>query len=140
VSSAEAALESAMLAVLSADEDVRAHLGDPLRVLRSGSPRPAYPYLEIVRHESEPSDGAAFEGAKHRIDMRVVARDPHGSLALEAMVAARTALAIAAFGAPPPMEGGWRCVLMAPVFCDVVQMSDGTWRALLRVKAAVEAA
>jgi hypothetical protein len=139
VSSAEAALEAAMLGVLAASEDVRAQLGDPLRVTRSGSPKPAYPYLEIVRHESEPWSGTLFDGSKHRIDVRVVSSDADGARAREAMAAVRIALVYAFLEAAPPAMDGWRCVYLGPVFSDLVRMSDASWRALLRVEAAVEA-
>ena len=139
MSGAEAALEAAMLEVLAEDEDVRELLGDPLRLIDAGAPRPAYPYLEIVQHVTEPASGLGFEANKHRIDLRVVSRDRGGVLAREAMIAVRTALAIAYFDSPPPMDGGWRCVVMAPVFSDWAQMRDGFWRGLLRVKAIVEA-
>jgi hypothetical protein len=54
VSGAESALERAMLEAIAADAEVKALLGDPVRVGELGSPLPAYPYLEIGRHTSEP--------------------------------------------------------------------------------------
>jgi hypothetical protein len=139
VSSAEAALEAAMLGMLAADEGVRELLGDPLRVIHAGAPKPAYPYLEIVRHESAPMDGVGFTSNRHVIDIRVVSRDVDGALAREAMIAVRTALA-QAFSEPAAMEGEWRCVLLAPVRSDVARLSDGSWRALQRLTAVVEPA
>ena len=50
--SAEEALEAAILAALAEDAGVRELLGDPLRVAGSGGPAPAFPYLDLVRHES----------------------------------------------------------------------------------------
>jgi hypothetical protein len=135
---AEAALQAAMLEVLAEDEDVKQLLGDPLRVIDAGAPRPAYPYLEVVQHVSEPASGAGFEGNRHRIDLRMVSRDRGGVLARDAMIAVRSALAAAFFDDPPPLGGGWRCVVMAPVFADWVQMRGGFWRGLLRMKALVE--
>jgi hypothetical protein len=139
VSSAEAALEAAMLAALETAPDVGLLLGDPLRLADRGAPRPAYPYLEIVRHEREPAAGADFEAGLHRIDLRTVSRDSGGMAAREAMAAVSEALAVV-FNAGPVELGGWRCVVMAPVFADWVQMRGGFWRGLLRLKAIVEAA
>jgi hypothetical protein len=135
VSAVETALEAAMLAALQADAEVSALLGDPLRVAEAGSPMPAYPYLELVRHVTEPGSVAGFEGSLHTIDLRVTARDRAGDLAREGVALMRRVLSSAGLE-----MAGWRCVLMTPRLTDTVRMSDGTWRGLLRVKAAVEAA
>jgi hypothetical protein len=55
VSAVEQALESAILAVLAADEGVMAVLGDPVRVVDVESSQPAFPYLESARHLREPA-------------------------------------------------------------------------------------
>lgn len=135
MSGAEGALEGAILEWLAGDPDVAALLGDPLRVLGSGSPRPAYPYLEIARHSSEARGGVGVEMSEHRIDLVVVSRDLGGTEAKVGMAAVRDALA----GAAPAMEG-WRCVLLTPLFSDATRERVGLWRALLRLKAVVEAA
>lgn len=106
-----------------------------IRKAGAGSPKPAYPFLEVARHDSEPVSSAGFEASVHRIDLRVESRDPSGAAAREAIAAVRSALS----GDEPEMEG-WRCVMMAPVFSDFVQMRFGFWRALLRVKAILEPA
>jgi hypothetical protein len=134
VSSAEAALESAILAAIAADAGVREMLGNPLRFEEAGSPRPAFPYLEFVRHESRLLGGADAETSEHRIDFAVVSRVLGGREAMEAMSAVRAALSDAELA----MEG-WRCVLLLPVFLDATRTRPGLWRALLRVKAVVEA-
>jgi hypothetical protein len=135
VSAVEMALESAMLAALQADAEVSAVLGDPLRVVQAGSPKPAYPYLEIVRHVTEPGSVAGFEGSLHTVDLRVTAQDRAGLLAHEGVALVREVLSTVGL----EMDG-WRCVLMTPRFTDTVRMTDGSWRGLLRMKAAVEAA
>ena len=53
-------------------------LGDALRVAEIGAPLPAYPYLEIGRHTSEPIGGVDAETSEHRIDLVVVSRDVGG--------------------------------------------------------------
>lgn len=135
MSGAEAALEAAILEVLRADEGVAAVLGDPLRVAEIAGARPAFPYLEVGRHGSEPSGGAEVEMSTHRVDLVCVSRDGGGSQAKEAIAAVRMALRQASL----EMEG-WRCVLLVPVFTDAMRPEPGVWRALLRVKAVVEAA
>ena len=135
MSGAEAALEAAILGALRADESVAAVLGDPLRVVEIGGVRPAFPYLEFVRHQSEPSGGAEVEASTHRVDLACVSRDGGGASAREAIAAVRVVLSEASL----EMEG-WRCVLLVPVFTDAMRSEPGVWRALLRVKAVVEAA
>ena len=131
--SAESALEAAILAAMAADPGVRAKLGDPMRFEEAGAPRPAFPYLEFVRHESRPAGGVNVEASEHRVDFAVVSRVLDGREAMEAMHAVRAALD----GAELAM-GGWRCVLLLPVYLDATRTRPGLWRALLRVKAVVE--
>jgi hypothetical protein len=133
VSGAESALEGAILAVLAADADVAPVLGDPLRVVEAGSPAPAYPYLEMARHVSEPCGGVNAEASEHRVDIVVVSRDLGGAEAKSALAAVRGALT----GAALEMEG-WRCVLLVPLFADATRQRIGLWRALLRIKVVVE--
>jgi hypothetical protein len=135
VSGAESALESAILGVLRADAGVIALLGDPVRVVEVDAPSPAYPFLEIGRHVSEPSGGVEAEASEHRVDLVVVSRDLGGKEAKEALAAVRAAVA----GAALEMEG-WRCVLLVPLFADATRQRVGLWRALLRIKAVVEPA
>lgn len=124
-----------MLDALATDVTVRALLGDPVRVGELGSPLPAYPYVEIARHMSEPSGGVDAEASEHRVDLVVVSRDAGGAQAKAALAAVRAAL----MGAELAMAG-WRCVLLVPLFSDATRQRIGLWRALLRVKAVVEAA
>lgn len=135
MSGAESALESAILGVLAADDGVRALLGDQMRVGELGSPLPAYPYLEIARHTSDPAGGVDAEASEHRVDLVVVSRDAGGVQAKAALAAVRAALATAEL----EMDG-WRCVLLLPLFSDATRQRIGLWRALLRMKAVVEAA
>jgi hypothetical protein len=133
--SAEAALESAILAVLAADAGVREVLGEPLRVLDVASPAPAYPYLEIARHLMSPAGAAGYEASEHRVDLVAVSRLDGAAASKRAMAAVRAALEDVAL----EMEG-WRCVFLLPVFSDTLHQGRGTWRSIVRVKAIVEAA
>ncbi len=135
MSGAEAALEAAVLEVLAADVDVAALLGNPLRVAGSGGPAPAFPYLEMVRHESVDAGGAGVEGSEHRVDLAVVSRDAGGVRVKQAMAAVRAALS----NADLEMED-WRCALLVPVFMDAARSGVQMWRAVLRLKAVVEPA
>lgn len=135
MSGAEQALESAVLQVLVADAGVREALGDPVRVLDQDDPYPAFPYLEVARHGSEPAGSSSVEASEHRIDVVAVSRNDRGKAGVAALAAMRVALA----GASLSMEG-WRCVLVLPVFSDVLYQGRGRWRAVLRIKAVVEAA
>lgn len=134
MSTVEQALESAILAVLAADEGVKAVLGDPVRVIDVDSPQPAFPYLEIARHLSEPAGAADSQASEHRIDLAANSRLDGGVGSREVIGAVRTALAAAEL-----TLDGWRCVLLLPVFVDTLRESVGRWRTILRLKAVVEA-
>ncbi len=135
MSGAEQALESAIFAVLDADEGVTAILGSPLRVLEVESPQPAFPYLEIVRHQSVPSGSAGVEASEHRIDLAAVSRMDRGAGCMAVIGAIRLALETGEL-----VLDGWRCTLLAPVFVDTLRVGVGRWRTILRLKAVVEAA
>jgi hypothetical protein len=135
MSGAEQALESAVLVVLATDAGVKAVLGDPPRVLEAAEARPAYPYLEIVRHEVTAAGSQGSEANEHRIDLAIASRDGGRAEARAAMAAVRDALA----GADFAMDG-WRCVLLFTVFADMVRGKFGAYRALMRIKAVVEPA
>ena len=122
-----------MLAALAASAEVKALLGDPVRVSETGAVLPAYPYIEIARHSSEPAGGVEAEASEHRIDLVVVSRDVGGAQAKAALATVRSALASAEL-----VVDGWRCVLLLPVFADATRQRVGLWRALLRMKAVVE--
>lgn len=124
-----------MLAALAGDAGVKALLGERLRVGELGLPLPGYPYLEFARHTSEPCGGVDAEASEHRVDLVVVSRDAGGAQAKEALAAVRAAL----MASELEMEA-WRCVLLVPLFSDATRQKIGLWRALLRVKAVVEAA
>ena len=133
--SAEEALEAAILAVLAENEAVAELRGDPLRVTGMSGPSPAFPYIEVARHESADAGSAGVEASEHRVDLAVMCRDA-GGLKVKAIVAAiRGALT----GAELVMTG-WRCVLLVPLFSDAARSSAQTWRGLLRLKAIVKAA
>ena len=133
--SAEEALEAAILAMLAEDAEVTAMLGDPLRVLGAGGPAPAFPYLEVARHESVDAGAAGVEASEHRIDLAVVCRGAGGAQARAAIAAVRTAL-----GGAELIMTGWRCVLLVPLFSDAARSGVQIWRGLLRLKAVVEPA
>ncbi|HEX5006312.1 MAG TPA: DUF3168 domain-containing protein [Hyphomonadaceae bacterium] len=130
---AEEALETAILAVLAEDAEVAGLLGDPLRLLGAG-PKPAFPYLEVVRHQSVDASAADVDASEHRIDLAVTSRDGGGARVKAAIAAVRAALANAELAMT-----GWRCVLLVPVFSDAARSDIEIWRGLLRLRALVEA-
>jgi len=100
---------------------------------KTGS-RPDYPYLEIATHFSEPSGAMGVEASEHRVDLVVVIRMDGGTDGVRAIAAIRDALRAAKL----EMEG-WRCVLLVPAFADTLSRGRGIWRAILRMRAVVEA-
>lgn len=133
MSGPELALEGALLAALAANEAVRESLGDPLRVAGLDSPQPSYPFLEIVRRQSQPFDAAGYEAFVITIDMAVVMREEGGGIAQATMTKVRETMRQAEL----EMEG-WRCVVLTPVFSDTVRQAIGRWRGILRVRATIE--
>ncbi len=134
MSGAEQALEAAILATIAGDAAVAASLGDPLRIADLASPQPAYPFLEFVRRQSESFDSAGCEAYIVTIDLAVVAREEGGGMARSAMAEVRSALREAQL-----TMDGWHCVVLTPVFTDTVRQAIGRWRAILRLRAIVEA-
>ncbi len=82
MSCAEQALESAILTALEVDENVAAVHGNPMRVVGMDSPQPAFPYLEIARHSSEPAGSSGVEASEHRIDLAATSRNDGARAAL----------------------------------------------------------
>jgi hypothetical protein len=133
VSAAQAALETALFAMMADDSGVAAVLGSPLRVKTAAGDRPACPFIEIVRHECADAGAAGVEASEHRVDLQVQFRDGLRVHAVEAMAAVRGALS-----GPMPAMGGWRCVVHGPVFWDLMQARFGGWRGIVRVRAVLE--
>jgi hypothetical protein len=106
-----------------------------MRLLEKTGSRLACLHLEIARHFSEPSGAMGVEASEHRVDLVVVSRMEGGTEGVRAIAAIRDALR----AAEPEMEG-WRCVLLVPAFADTLSRGRGIWRAILRMRAVVEAA
>ena len=134
VRSAEEALESAISAALNGDAEVLALLGDLMRLMEKTGSRPDYPYLEIARHFSEPSGAMGVDASEHRVDLVVVSGWTAGQSACALL--RRSAMRCV------PLNSrwrGWRCVLLVPAFADTLSRGRGIWRAILRMRAVVEA-
>jgi hypothetical protein len=131
--SAEIELEAALLVAIAADAGVQELLGDPVRVEEAGSPRPKFPYLEVVRHEVRPAGSCGVEATEHLLDLAVVSRDLGGRQARAAVAAVRDALDDREL----VMEEG-QCILLLAQFTDTMRTRPGLWRSLLRVRAVVE--
>ena len=129
------ALEAGLMAMLAADVGVTAALGAPPRVAGGGEERPAYPYLEIVRHSMEEAGSSSGPASVHVLDLGVAARAAGREGARDALEAMRFLLTT-----QRPELGGYMCVLMAPLFGGVLRTAPVQWRGVLRVKALVEPA
>jgi hypothetical protein len=132
--SAEVELETALLAAIAADAGVKELLGDPVRVEEAGSPRPKFPYLEIVRHEVRPAGSCGVEATEHLVDLAVVSRDLGGRQGRAAAATMRDVLDDVEL----VMEDG-HCILLLAQFTDTMRTRPGLWRSLLRIRAVVEA-
>ena len=110
-----------------------AELGDPPRVFEAAETKPAYPYLEILRHETMPAGSAGVEASEHRVDLGIVSRGGGREEARAALAAMPATLPEASLS----MEG-WRCILIAPVSADLVRDASGAFRIVLRVRAILE--
>jgi hypothetical protein len=133
--SAEVQLEAALMAAIGADAGVREILGDPVRVEEAGSPRPKFPYLEVVRHEVRPAGSCGVEATEHLVDLAVVSRDLGGKQARAAVAAIREALEDVEL----VIDDG-QCILLLAQFTDTMRTRPGLWRSLLRIRAVVEPA
>lgn len=135
MSGVEQPVEAAILAAIASDADVSASLGDPLRIADLASPQPAYPYLEVVRRQSEPSNSAGCEGWVVTTDLAVMARQEGGGLARSVMAEVRSTLR----DADLPMDS-WHCVVLTRVFTDTLRQTIERWCSILRLGTIVEAA
>lgn len=131
----EEALELAILQALAANDDVKATLGDPPRVFDIAEAAPAYPYLEILRHETRPAGSAGVEASEHRIDLSIASRAGNRKEARAALAAVRSALS----GASLSMEG-WRCIQMQTLVAELASDPSGAPRIVLRIRCGLEVA
>ena len=122
-----------MLAAIATDAGVQELLGDPVRVEEIGSPRPKFPYLEVVRHEVRPAGSLGVEATEHLVDLAVVSRDLGGRQARAAVAAIREVLDDEEL----VMDDG-QCILLLAQFTDTMRTRPGLWRSLLRIRAIVE--
>lgn len=127
-------LERAVLDALRGDAGVRAVLGNPARVFDTDMERPAFPFLEIARHAMEDISGADAAMGRHELDLAVMTSAGGREEAKEAAAAVKAVID----GAGLSIEG-YRCVTCTVSFIDVVRASVHHWRALIRVRAVVEA-
>ncbi len=128
--SAETLLETALLAAFSANADVAAELGDPVRVLREGA-KPFYPFFEFVSHQVENADGSGVSALRHVVDLRVHTRIDGEAGARDLLAIVRRAVDLAELDIP-----NRNVVFCYPVFTDVLaQRGVNLWRGTLRVRA-----
>ncbi|MEZ5937566.1 MAG: DUF3168 domain-containing protein [Hyphomonadaceae bacterium] len=127
------AVEAGLTSALQASAAVRAVLGDPVRLRRPGDPMPAFPFVEIVRHQVSERSGTGTPGEDHRVDLAVTGRDGEDV----PVSAAREAVRAAVDDADLPMDG-WRSILTLVVFIDVLTTPAGASRTLMSVRVLLE--
>lgn len=132
MSGAETVVETVLAACLAGNADVKAVAGNPVRVAVAGAGRPAYPFIELLRHEARPADAQDAPASEHIVEFAVVSRNDGGSAARAGAAAIRSALEA---GLAP--ETG-RCVLAAALSVTVAPAGGGLWRAVVRVRVVYE--
>lgn len=132
MSGAETMVETALRQRLTSDAGVQGVAGLPVRLAGAGEGRPAYPFLELSRHEARRADSQDAPASEHLVDLAVVSRNDAGAGARAGAAAVRAALD----GGLTPASG--RCVLVAPLFVTVSPGASGTWRALVRIRIVFE--
>lgn len=129
----ENALIRALIARLSADETLRALLGEPARIWDQPPENPGFPYLLIGRGESRPV-AAEGCGIEHRLSLSCASRFGGAEEARAICSAVRAALTDAAVEAD-----GVRTVSLAVTFTDVFRTSDARRTyGVMRVRAVTE--
>jgi len=68
------ALQTAIFAALSADADVKTHIGDPARIFDHVPPESVFPYLVIGEATSGPFDVKTHEGMEQTLTLHAWSR------------------------------------------------------------------
>ena len=133
----EAHLHDSVIALLQADPDIRARLGDPIRFADGPARGLAYPYAAWGVCETRPADAGSTRLLVHRASLRLVGREG-GAPAMRDLVAALRKTLI---GATPDPGPDWRLISFAPVYADVLTgRRPPAIRGLIRLRAVLEAA
>lgn len=128
--SAEGAVGAALMALLRADEGVKAVFGTPARVFDAESEEPLFPHALLERHEVTPAGAALVSGAEHRISLAVYTREDGVRGAKAAVAALREAVEGASWSVP-----GVHVVLAHVVYGDVMRTADRrAFRGLIRIR------
>jgi hypothetical protein len=130
--SAEAVVEAALVARLTDDENVRAVVGEPVRLARAGEGGLAYPFLELGRHEARPADAQDAPASEHLIELAVLSRHDGGAAAREGAAAVRAAVEAGL----APASG--RCVLALATGATTAVEAGGVWRSTVRLRVVFE--
>ena len=129
----EGALQTALIALLRADETIRSLLGHPARVWDQPPESPTWPHLLIGRSESRPVEA---EGGATEHVLTLTCRSRFGGA--EEAKAVTAAVRACVDDAWPAMAGG-RVVSLRATYVDVFRGAD--WRSVLgvvRVRAVTE--
>lgn len=121
----EGALQTALIALLRADETLKTLVGDPARVWDEPPASPVYPHLLIGRSESRPVE-AEGGGTEHVLTLTCRSRFGGAEEAKAVTAAVRAALD----DARPAIAGG-RVISLRVTYVDVFRAAD--WRSVLGV-------
>lgn len=133
---AEADVAAALLALLKADASVREAFGTPPRIFDNESPLPAFPFLQLDRHEVEPADASCVAGHVHRLTLVVSSR--HGGRVEARALVGRIRRAVEE---TPVVLEGQTVVLQQVVYSDVLRTGDlSAFRGLVRIRIITEEA
>lgn len=134
MSGPEWALQIAVRGVLSADEGVKACLGDPPRVYDEPPPDPLFPYLTCGRSECLPFDGDDQAVVEQILHLHVWSQYGGRKEAKGVVAAVRAALQDLAL-----TEGGYHHSNVRATYTDVFRVGDGrTTQGIVRLRALTE--
>jgi Protein of unknown function (DUF3168) len=128
------ACQNALDELFKADAQVRAALGDPVRLYSAPVKMGAFPFAFWRRFESRPIDASDAPTQEHIATIEIVSRQTGAEEARKAV----EALVQAANGSVPQGIGA-RIVLVLPVYSDVMRAMDGrSFVGIVRLKIIAE--
>ncbi len=134
MSGPEWALQVALRGALSADDDVKAWLGDPARVYDEPPDDPIFPYLTCGRARSRPFDGDPDAVIEQILHLHLWSRYSGRREAKETLAVIRAALQGLTISAD-----GYRHTNFFSTYTDIFRGRDGrTTQGIIRLRALTE--
>jgi len=123
-------LITAILTALQADQDLQAWIGNPARIMDGELPAPAFPYIALERHETEPTDTVEHRGFQHSLHFAAYIHNRSAQTARNLVSALWAAVERLKFSLSDQ-----RVVLVLPTYGDVLRTKNQRiLRGVLRVK------